>query len=409
MRTSCLGLGLFAIAQALLLGREHVLSLKHADELNTALAGRVDQLEGRQKEIELLNTELRRQIADRSEELFGALRTLAATAGSAPALAEGQIVQDRYRVVRSLGVGGMGAVYEVVRITDDKRFALKVTRQHDAVALARLAREARIAAQVTHPNVVAIVDVDVASAGFLFMVIELVDGKALHERVDRYRDQAWLIPVLAQIADGLAALHRHGIVHRDLKPANILIEDVDGKPRVKITDFGISRIADDEPDGRDPGVLASPSDSNITALLKPGYVAPDLDRTPSRTPSNRVSTPLTTTGFVAGTPMYMAPELTGSTGEVSPSADVFSFGILAFQVLTGHPPWTEPPSVTSAARRVVPAPRSLTEEVPTLAKPVSDLIARCLALVPEQRPTATELAATFGALASTAEPRTRNG
>jgi serine/threonine-protein kinase len=385
VRTSCLGLALFAIAQALLLGREHVLSLKQSDELNAALASRVDQLEGRQKEIELLNTELRRQIADRSEELFGALRTLAATAGSAPALAEGQLVQERYRVVRSLGTGGMGAVYEVVRISDDKRFALKVTRQHDAVALARLAREARIAAQVAHPNVVAIIDVDVASAGFLFMVIELVDGKALHERVDRYRDQDWMIPVLAQIAAGLAALHRHGIVHRDLKPANILIEDVDGMPRVKITDFGISRIAEDEPEG------------DVTALLKPA--AHDKADSSKRTP-NRASTPLTTTGFVAGTPMYMAPELTtGDSAEVLPSADVFSFGILAFQVLAGHPPWSEPPSVT-AARRSVPRPRSLTEEVPTLPRPFSQLVARCLALAPEDRPTAAELADALDKLAA---------
>ena len=384
VRTACLGLGLFAIAQTLLIGREHIMALVRSDELNAALAARVEQLEVRQKEIELLNAELRRQIADRSEELFGALRTLAATAGSAPALEEGQLVQDRYRVVRSLGVGGMGAVYEVVRLADDRRFALKVTRQHDAVALARLAREAQIAANVTHPNVVSIVDVDVATAGFLFMVLELVPGKALNERTDRYKDPQWMLPVLAQVAAGLAALHAHGIVHRDLKPANILIEDGPaGPPLVKITDCGISRIPESATDGND------------TALLKPN-ATPGSNRTPSATPS---SSSLTTTGFVAGTPMYMAPELTtDESGDVAPSADIFSFGIVAFQVLAGQMPWSEPPSVTSADHRPIARPRSLTREQPRVPAEISKLISRCLAIEPADRPTAAELAAELARL-----------
>ncbi len=385
IRSSCLGLGFFAIAQALVIGREHIQSLVRSDELNAALAARVEQLEGRHKEIELLNKELRRQIADRSEELFGALRTLAATAGSAPALEQGQIVQDRYRVVRSLGIGGMGAVYEVIRLADQRRFALKVTRQHDAVALARLAREAQIVAGISHPNVVSIIDVDVASAGFLFMVIELVAGKALNERVDRYRDPDWLLPVLAQVAAGLAALHAHDIVHRDLKPANILIEDgPDGEPLVKITDFGISRLAESSGE-------SAPGD--VTAVLRPS-LTPDSKRTP-----RRISNPLTTTGFIAGTPMYMAPELTtDQSGDIEPSADVFSFGIVAFQVLAGQMPWAEPPSVTSADRRPVPRPRSLTAEQPAMPRAVSQLITRCLAIAPADRPTASEVAAELSKL-----------
>ncbi|MEZ4365923.1 MAG: protein kinase [Kofleriaceae bacterium] len=246
VRLACLSLVSFAVLQALFLGREHIRTLQMADALNTELAARVELVEAHGRQVEQLNTELRHQIADRSAQLFGAIRIIIDGGTNAPRLSPGEVVQERYRVIGTLGAGGMGTVYEVERIVDGRRLAMKVAQALDAVALARLAREAQIAAQVTHPNVVAVVDFDVASAGFMYLVMELVTGKSLHELPERYGNVAWALEVLAQTAAGLDALHACGIVHRDLKPANVLVTELATGLSVKITDFGISRIALDD-------------------------------------------------------------------------------------------------------------------------------------------------------------------
>ena len=159
------------------------------------------------------------------------------------------MVENRYRVIKELGSGGMGTVYEIERITDGKHFALKaLAGGGDAQARARFAREAQIVANVNHPNVVSIVDVDVAKSGFIFLVMELVEaGTTLSDVRRRNRDVPWTLGVLAQVAEGIDAIHGAGIIHRDLKPGNILLSrGADGrKPLVKITDFGISSLAPD--------------------------------------------------------------------------------------------------------------------------------------------------------------------
>src|SRR5207249_2801228 len=118
----------------------------------------------------------KRQLADRAGQLASAIVRLS---GSPMHLEAGMVIEDRYRVLRELGKGGMGAVYEVERISDGKRLALKVlTGVADRDALARFAREAQIAAQLNHPSIVSIVDVDVAKSGMLFLVMELVAGSS---------------------------------------------------------------------------------------------------------------------------------------------------------------------------------------------------------------------------------------
>ena len=136
----------------------------------------------------------------------------------------------------------MGAVYEVERTTDGRRFALKTVIHAHGSALARLAREAEIATKVTHPNLVGIVDIDVAPSGVMFIVMELVHGRPLSAEAQRFGEVPWAKEVLRQVASGLRALHEAGIVHRDLKPANVLLEvAAAGPPRAKIADFGIAR------------------------------------------------------------------------------------------------------------------------------------------------------------------------
>ena len=137
----------------------------------------------------------------------------------------------------------MGVVYEVTRVSDGRRLALKVlTTEATGISLARLAREAEVAGKITHPNLVAIVDVDVSSAGELYIVMELVKGQSLSEARKYYGNVQWALGVLGQIASGLAALEASGIVHRDLKPANVLLTGNDNTPIAKICDFGIARV-----------------------------------------------------------------------------------------------------------------------------------------------------------------------
>ena len=177
IRTACLGIMGISLYQAVALSREHLLSLKRADELNVELGERVRLIQAKHREVELLNDELRRQIAARSRDLAEKLSRMEDEELLQPLqpLEKGEVVENRYRVLKELGSGGMGTVYEVERVTDGKHLALKaLAGGGDAQARARFAREAQIVANVNHPNVVSIVDVDVAKSGFIFLVMELV-------------------------------------------------------------------------------------------------------------------------------------------------------------------------------------------------------------------------------------------
>jgi serine/threonine protein kinase len=275
------------------------------------------------------------------------------------------VVHERYRVVRAIGEGAMGAVYEVARLTDERRFALKVlTSATTGAALARLAREAQVAAKVTHERLVSIADVDVSEGGTLYIVMELVDGVTLVDLRDRYGDAAWALPVLRQVATGLAVLHDQRIVHRDLKPANVLVGrpgDLDD-PGVKIADFGIAQLPDDEPGGDDPTLDSGVATGEAGAL--------------------------TGTGILLGTPLYMAPELAKGARDAKPSSDLWAFGVLAFELLAGALPFEVPPVLDAMANRRWNAPRAL--DPARCGAAVAAIVARCLHAEPESRPTAGE-------------------
>jgi hypothetical protein len=191
----------------------------------------------------LLKQELSHQVAARSRDLGQMMvRRDAAFAGGR--LAPGTRFDTRYRVERELGSGGMGAVYEVERITDGQRLALKiVTGVVSGAQAARFAREAEIGARVRHANLVSIVDVGIAD-GVPFLAMELARGGSLADQRNRFGDARWAPPLLGEIAAGLAALHDASVVHRDLKPGNVLFAS-DGV--AKISDFGISRLDEPEP------------------------------------------------------------------------------------------------------------------------------------------------------------------
>jgi hypothetical protein len=282
-----------------------------ADALERELAQERERIEV------ILKREVSHQVAERSRELGQALVRGADTVQvSLPTV--GETFHTRYHVVRQLGAGGMGAVFEVERITDQKRFALKVlTGVVSAAEAARFAREAEIGALIHDANLVSIVDVGVTN-GTPFLVMEMASDGSLEDCRSRFGDTAWALPILKQIARGLDALHKSGIIHRDLKPANVLMDGT----TIRISDFGISRL--------------ETSSSGADAM------AATIDA-------------LTRTGILLGTPQYMAPEAARGGRNIQPSADVFAFGIIAYELLTKRTPFAIPPVLLAVAQQQLPA------------------------------------------------------
>jgi hypothetical protein len=309
----------------------------------------------REHSLEGAMSELQRQVAERSRALADALAELAKQPRP---LDDARMIDERYRVVRRIGAGGMGSVYEVERVADGQHLALKTLRRRaDPDAMARFAREAQIAAELRHPNLLSVLDIGVAD-GTLYLVMPLVDGGSLEQARAKFGDATWALPLVAQIATGLAAMHDRGIVHRDLKPANVLVAN----GVVKIADFGLAAFGS--------------SVGNDTALSLDGAYAS----------TGRIVGPLTHAGAIFGTPSYMAPELAGGVRDVQPPSDVFAFGMLAHEMIFGCSAFAEPPLVARLAGRAI---------TPTLMKGVEPMLARCLDLDPKKRPSASEVVAAF--------------
>jgi serine/threonine-protein kinase len=422
-RMACIGIAAIGLLQSVFLSVEHIASQQRTATLNAELATRVDALEAKNREVETLNAELRRQIAARSEHLADALTRL--TTGGLPAreLAPGDVVDDRYRVVASLGRGGMGVVYEVRRTSDERRLALKLLANAGAMDLARFAREAQIVSRLDHANVVGIVDVAIAASGFIYIVMEHVDGRSLDAYHARYGDPRWALGVLRQIAGGLAAIHAHGVVHRDLKPANVLVAHAaDGSsPLVKIADFGISRFAGVAPqvegesasyrdEGRLPSNAVSGSNPVVGAdsvdTVRHGLRRRKSSRPPSPIESGVDVAPaahlglradsslqgLTQTGMLMGTPRYMAPELVGEARLARPPSDVFSLGVIAYELLARSGPFPEPAALLRLKNERIPRPAPLSFPGVHGHRELASLLERCVAVEAGERPSAARVA-----------------
>jgi serine/threonine-protein kinase len=374
VQLTCAALLVFVDVQAWMMSRDHTELLLRQGALNR-------ELEGRVREVEALNEELRRKVGDRSRELSVALRKLRVEGDVE--LATGTVLGDRYRVVTPLGAGAMGAVYRVERLSDGRSLAAKVVRGRVRPdTLERFTREAELTARVDHPNVVRVFDVDVTSDGELFLVMELVDGRSLEDERARFGDRAFAHAVVAQIAGALQAIHSCGIVHRDLKPANVLVSMTDG-PRIKVADFGIAGLGA-SPSGPDAsaGATTRRALAEDDAALEPTVDAP--------TSHSDKYARLTATGAILGTPLYMAPEVLHGTATIGPEVDLFSLGLIAYQLFGGPPIEREGSGFRSKTLL------KFAELAPDLSAELAEALQHCLHQDPTRRPTAQQLVELFG-------------
>jgi eukaryotic-like serine/threonine-protein kinase len=260
-----------------------------------------------------------------------------------------------FNVVRVVGRGGMGVVLHAVDTCLERDVALKILEPElakDEMARTRFCREARAAASITHENVVGVYQVVHEEESDLpFLVMELISGESLERKLQRdgrlpLKD---VVRIGMQTAAGLAAAHEKGLIHRDIKPGNILLEQ--SGQRVKLTDFGLARAAED--------------------------------------------VRLTSTGMVAGTPLYMSPEQ-ASGGELDARSDLFSLGVVLYELAAGEPPFNGKTPLAVLKKLTDEKHQPLRERNPQLPEWFAMIVDRLLAKKPEERfQSARELADTL--------------
>lgn len=265
-----------------------------------------------------------------------------------------------YRITAAIGAGGMGEVYLAEDTKLDRKVALKLLPVEFAAnqdRMRRFVQEAKAAAALNHPNIAHIYEIGEAE-GANFIAMEFVDGQTLRQLIyDRQTDLPRLLRHLQHVAEGLAKAHAAGIVHRDLKPDNIMITH-DG--HAKILDFGLAKLV--EPQPRSP--TASLASEAATAILHPQ------------------STP----GVVLGTVGYMSPEQAqGKSNEVDQRSDIFSFGCILFEAVTGRKAFDGKDSIDTLNKIIREPARLITEFRPGAPIHLQRIVRRCLAKDREDR------------------------
>jgi serine/threonine-protein kinase len=250
---------------------------------------------------------------------------------------------DRYEIERVLGRGGMAVVHLAEERKHQRKVAIKVLREDVGVSVGaeRFLREIGIAARLSHPHIVPLIDSG-ESQGLLYYVSPYVPGGSLRDRLDRERklapDEA--VKIAVEVGTGLDYAHRNGFVHRDVKPENILFAD----GHALLADFGIAHVS-----------------------LGPN------------------SEPLTKGGIALGTPEYMSPEQASGADDIGTSTDIYALACVTYEMLCGHPPFKGSTSLAIMAKHVTEKPKPLRTLRPEVPAHVEHAIARALAKMPEQR------------------------
>jgi serine/threonine-protein kinase len=288
----------------------------------------------------------------------------------------GDVIAGKYRIENPLGEGGMAVVFSAMHLALNRPVALKFVRPWalgEDEARQRFMREAQATFSLRSEHAVRMLDLGELPSGDLFLVMELLEGKNLSEVIQERRavSEIEAARFIRQACDAIAEAHALGIVHRDLKPANLFLTMTPtGKPCVKVLDFGLAKIG---------------------GSLGPGSMAP-----------------ITQMATTLGTPKYMAPEQWERAARVDGRADIFSLGVILFQLLTSKVPHEDLPldeRVRMILAGAVPSPRTLR---PDVSETMARIVMRCLRPVPEERfATAQELSEALGQveLGPTATPR----
>lgn len=280
------------------------------------------------------------------------------------ALRPGQMLDgNNYRVIRELGAGGMGVVYEVEHVRIGKRYVAKLIHEQikdDEAAPKRMEREWRVLADISHPNIVQVHDGGTTPEGMSYFVMEKLEGVDLRSTMKHGLTRLRSIEVITDVLDALAYVHQRGIVHRDIKPENIFLAEQARGTVTKVLDFGIVHIFDKD------------------GLVSRGRI--------------------TKTGGFVGTLYYAAPEQMQGKPATPPN-DVYATGLVLFELLAGKGPFDDDPGV-GLSRCFQPAPR-LTELVPQAPRALSDALAKALEQDPTRRPPAGALAEELRAVAAT--------
>jgi len=272
--------------------------------------------------------------------------------------APGSIVRGKYRVIRSVGVGGMATVYQAEHVHFHEMCALKVINpamMHDEALVDRFMREAILTRRLQHPNAVRVFDIDRAEDGSAFMVMEFLEGQTLYEilHYEGPLPYARVRRIAGQVAAALQAAHEIGIIHRDIKPANVTIIKTPEGEQAKVLDFGIAKL----------------KEARIDHAFENDFT-------------------LTVAGMVVGTPAYVSPEqAVGKRGsELDGRSDVYSFAVLVYQMLTNKLPVNADSEEQFVVAHATIEPDDIRQHLNDLPPPVADLIMRCLSKDPNDRP-----------------------
>jgi serine/threonine-protein kinase len=282
----------------------------------------------------------------------------------------GSVLADRYRIIKLLGEGGMGRVYEAQHVNINKRLAIKVLRSEVTSVpstVARFRQEARSASSIGHENIIEIDDFATLPDGTVYLAMEMLEGQSLG---DRMREPPPLalgegIDIMIQVARGLAAAHEKGIVHRDMKPENVFLANKHGKLVPKILDFGIAKVSGTEG-----------------------------------------NTHLTQTGAIFGTPLYMSPEQALGHA-LDHRADIYSVGVILYEIAAGRVPFKADSAVQVLSQHITVQPEPPSKASKGSVPPALDaIILRAMAKEPAQRyATMDELAGALEQFAATLPPR----
>ncbi|MCU1267535.1 MAG: hypothetical protein JWM21_3853 [Acidobacteria bacterium] len=266
----------------------------------------------------------------------------------------GRLLDEKYLLEEKLGIGGMGTVYRARHLLIDRPVAVKVLNPRfveDEAAKARFRREAKAAGRLRHSNAVSVTDFGQTTDGYVYIVMELLEGKTLRELLakDGPLDLAHAVSIMLQVSSAVAAAHEAGIIHRDLKPANIFVVQRPDIPTVvKVLDFGIAKLAADSLDDDDRQTL-------------------------------------TQVGVIIGTPRYMSPEQCHGTA-LTPAADVYSLGVILYEMLTGAVPFSGQTPLAIAMRHSTETPRRPSELIPSIPPALEEVVLHALQKQPQDRP-----------------------